>query len=94
MTKRKIILFAGAAVVLTGIIAASLILTKGRHSEVKGSQEVTTERKERKVIMDQQKKEINLTKEEIQEMIKDLEPGTMITVEMPIEITDTGKEPG
>ena len=45
------------------------------------------------VIMDQQKKEINLTKKEIQEMIKDLEPGTMITVEMPIEITDTGKEP-
>ena len=32
--------------VLTGIIAASLILTKGRHSEMKGSTEVTTERKE------------------------------------------------
>ena len=46
MTRKKIILFARAAVVLTGIIAASLILTKGRHSEVKGSQEVTTERKE------------------------------------------------
>ncbi|MBR0341639.1 MAG: hypothetical protein IJH64_05260 [Oscillospiraceae bacterium] len=46
MTRKKIILFAGAAVVLTGIIAASLILMKGRHSEVKGSQEVTTEREE------------------------------------------------
>ena len=46
MTRKKIILFAGAAVVLAGIIAASLILTKERHSEVKGSWEVTTERKE------------------------------------------------
>lgn len=46
VTRKKIILFAGAAVVLTGIIAASLVLMKGRHSEVKGSQEVTTERKE------------------------------------------------
>lgn len=35
------------------------------------------------VIMDQQKKEINLTKEEIQEIIKDLEPGTIIMVEVP-----------
>lgn len=34
--------------------------------------------------MDQQKKEIDLTKEEIQEMIRDLESGTMITVEMPV----------
>ena len=33
--------------------------------------------------MDQQKKEINLTKEEIQEIIKDLEPGTIIMVEVP-----------
>ena len=29
------------------------------------------------------KKEINLTKEEIQEIIKDLEPGTIIMVEVP-----------
>ncbi len=34
--------------------------------------------------MDQQKKEINLTKEEIREMIRNLEPGTMITIEMPV----------
>ena len=40
MTKRNIVLFAGTAVVLTGIIAASLILTKGRHSEVKGYEAV------------------------------------------------------
>ena len=39
--------------------------------------------RKKEVIMDQQKKEINLTKEEIQEMIGNLEPGTMITVEMP-----------
>jgi len=38
--------FVGAAAVLTGIIAASLILTKGNHSEVKESQEATTEREE------------------------------------------------
>ena len=38
--------------------------------------------------MDQQKKEIDLTKEEIREMIRDLEPGTMITVEMPVLSVD------
>ena len=41
--------------------------------------------------MDQQKKEINLTKKKIQEMIKDLESGTMITVEMP-ELKESEKE--
>lgn len=46
MTRKKIIVFVGAAAVLTGIIAASLILTKGKRSEVKESQEVTTEREE------------------------------------------------
>ncbi len=46
MTKRKIIVFTGAAVVLIGIIAAFLILTKGGHSKMKESTEVTTERKE------------------------------------------------
>ena len=36
--------------------------------------------------MDKQKEQqIDLTKEEIKEMIKDLEPGTMLTLEMPKE---------
>jgi len=38
--------------------------------------------------MDQQKKEILLTKEEIREMINNLEPGTMITMEMPLLSVD------
>ena len=41
--------------------------------------------------MGQQKKGINLTKEEIQEMIKNLEPGTMITVEM-LELKESEKD--
>lgn len=45
----------------------------------------------KEVIMGQQKKGINLTKEEIQEMIKNLEPGTMITVEM-LELKESEKD--
>lgn len=46
MRKRNIVLLAGAAVVLTGIIAASTISIRVRHRDGKGSQELTTARKE------------------------------------------------
>ena len=47
MKKRNIALLAGAAMVLAGIIAASVILMKVSHSDGERSQELTTtERKE------------------------------------------------
>lgn len=38
--------------------------------------------------MDRQKEAINLTREEIEEMIKELEPGTMLILEMPVIAED------
>ena len=42
--------------------------------------------------MNRQKEQADLTRDKIRELIKDLEPGTLLTLEMPVKTAETEEE--